>query len=85
MERDALIGNVVQRANGRRPGIVIVEFPGGEHAVAAHAAGQLDDAGRTEVRPSEFLLARPHKLDRLAGGLGQARASIAASPECLPP
>ena len=37
------------------------------------AGANLDEAGRTQVGPGEFFLARPHQLDRLARGLGEAR------------
>src|SRR6516162_8244974 len=71
VELDALIRRSVRRVDGRTAGAVVVKFPGSERAVLADAAGHVDDAGRAEVRPGEFLLARPDELYGLAGGLGE--------------
>ena len=35
MKLNALIRNIVERADGRRAGVVIVELPGGDRAIAA--------------------------------------------------
>ena len=70
MKFDLLMGNVVQRLEGRSPGIVVMKFPGGEGAVLSHAAPDLDHPGGAEIGPGKFFLARPDELDRFAGSLG---------------
>ena len=59
-----LVGDVVGSADGRRPGIVVVELPGDDRAVFAHAALHIDHAGRTEIGPGKLFLARPDQLSR---------------------
>ena len=66
-------GNGVGRGDGGGAGVVVVVLPGGEGAVALSGCANLDDAGGAEVGPGKLLAAGPHQLDRLAGGLGQAR------------
>ncbi len=66
MECGQLIGHFIERANPRGAGIVVMKFPGRECSVAADAALDFDDAGRPEVGPGEFFLARPDELDRSA-------------------
>src|SRR5690349_10634555 len=64
MEGDALIGNVIQRPDSRRAGVIVVIVPGHEHTVVSDAAGDVDDPGRSEVSPGKFLFACPDQLDR---------------------
>ena len=65
MKLGALVRDFVGRADSGRAGIIVVEFPGGERAVGARAAANLDHAGGPEVRPGEFFLACPDELDGL--------------------
>src|SRR5581483_7697827 len=71
VEKNLLVWHVVGRADGGGTGVVVVIFPGGERAVLADAAGNLDDSRRPQVGPHEFLVARPDELDRFARGLGE--------------
>src|SRR5439155_13776448 len=73
MKFGLLAGNVVQPANARTAGIVVVKFPTGDRSIRAHTAGDLDHSRRPEIRPSELLLARPDELHRPACGPGQSR------------
>ena len=73
MELDPLVRDVVGRADGGGAGVVVVELPRRERAVAARAALDVDDARGPEVGPRELLLARPRHLDGLAGRLREAR------------
>src|SRR5580704_12733255 len=66
MECGQLIGHFIERANSRSAGIIVMKFPGRERSVAAAAALDFDDAGRSEVGPGEFFLARPDEFYRLA-------------------
>src|SRR5262249_12012784 len=68
MELAPLVRNLVgwTRTDGGAAGIVIVELPGRDRPVLPHAAGDLNDPGRAEVGPREFLLPRPDQFDRLA-------------------
>src|SRR5437667_4003900 len=68
-----LVWNVVQRANTRAAGVVVVKFPLRNRAVIPDAAADLDHSRRAEVGPGEFLLARPDQLYRSARRSGQPR------------
>ena len=72
VEADVAVGHLVGGANPGAAGVVIVELPGGQRSVAVDARGDLDDAGRTKVRPGELLLAGPHEPHRTTGGARQA-------------
>src|SRR5437899_2236790 len=72
MKSDPLIRNVVQSADSRAAGVVIVKLPGRDRAVLANTAGHFNDSGRTEIGPSELFLAGPNDLDGFAGRLCQA-------------
>ncbi len=67
MECGELVGHFIEHANPGGAGIVVMKFPGRERAVAASTAFDFDHAGRPEVGPCEFFLARPDELDRPAG------------------
>ena len=71
MKFGLLAGNVVHRAEGRRAGIVVVAFPGGEEAVFFSAAGDFDDTSRAKVSPGKFFFARPDEFHRLASRAGE--------------
>src|SRR5437762_11488787 len=73
MKFGLLVGNVVQRADARSAGVVVVKFPRRDRAVVADAAGDLDHPRRTKVRPGEFLLARPDELYWFLCSPGQTR------------
>ena len=85
MELDLLVRDGVRRGDGGGAGVVVVELPRRDRAVAARAALDVDDARGPEVGPRELLLARPDELDGLAGRLRGRAASTAASPVCFPP
>src|SRR5262249_54378617 len=53
--------------------VVVVKFPSRNRAVIPDAALDVYHAGRSKIRPGEFLLARPHKLDWLAGRASEPR------------
>src|SRR5262245_51358721 len=71
MKLDALVGNGIGRGDCGWPGIVVIKFPGEDRAVSAHAAFDVNHARRTEVRPREFFVPRPHQLYWLACSLCQ--------------
>src|SRR5262249_52377715 len=72
MELDLLVGDGVWRRDRGRPRVEVVELPGGDRSVSSRAGGNLDDAGRAEIRPREFLFARPDDPDRPPDRLRQA-------------
>src|SRR5258708_34883632 len=65
---DMLVWDGVQRADGGRAGVVVVELPGGDLPILPNAARDLDDAPRTKIGPGELLFPRPNDLDGLPGG-----------------
>src|SRR4029453_772002 len=71
MKGDALVRNLVRRANAGRAGVVVVVLPGDQSVICADCAPHLDNACGTEVRPGQFLLARPYELDWRSGGARQ--------------
>ena len=71
MKRDALVRDLVRRANAGRAGVVVVVLPGDQPVVGADCAPHVDHAGRPEVRPGQLLLARPHELDWRSRGARQ--------------
>src|ERR1039457_4567157 len=72
MELDLLVRHGVGRADGGGAGVVVMELPRRERAVAARAAFDVEDARGPEVGPRKLLLARPRDLDGLAGCLREA-------------
>src|SRR6516225_9278281 len=73
MELDVLVGNIIGRADGRGPGIVVVELPGGDGAILAQPAADVYHPRGAKVSPGELLLARPLELHRPACGPRQSR------------
>ncbi len=72
VDRRRLVRYIVGRVNPCTTGVVVVKLPGRQRPVASSSALDVDDAGGAKVCPGELFLARPHKLDRLAGGAGEA-------------
>ena len=68
-----LIRNIVRRFDPRHAGMVVVKFPRRQFSIARDPAADFDNARRTEVRPSEFFLARPDNFYRLSGSARQTR------------
>src|SRR6266478_2677366 len=69
----AHVGDDVGRFDSGRAGVIVVKVPGEEFAVGSDGAFDFDDAGGTEVRPSEFFFAGPDDFDGAACGAGEAR------------
>src|SRR5579871_3300266 len=67
MKYDPLVGDLVIRTNPRGPGIVIVKLPGGDRSIVPDAAGHIDDARRSKVRPGKLFFAGPHDFHRTLG------------------
>src|SRR5581483_12468974 len=57
-----------------RSGIKVIELPRGDQASCADAAVNVDHSRRPEVRPGEFLFARPNELHRPARLFRQPRS-----------
>src|SRR6266576_6985408 len=64
--------DTVRRPNTRRAGVVVIELPGSDRAVIAHAAFDVDHTGRTKICPGKFLLASPYQLDWLSCSLRES-------------
>ena len=77
-----LFGNIVERANAGVAGVVVAMFPSRDPAIVGHRARDVDDAGRPEIRPREFLFARPDEFDGLAGGFRESRGFDCALRPC---
>src|SRR5207247_9804822 len=58
MKFSLLVWNVIQAANAGAAGVVVVQFPRGDGAVAADTPGDVDHSCRPQVRPGELLLAQ---------------------------
>src|SRR5262245_42101366 len=73
MEFLALAGDRVRRLETGAARVVVVELPRRERAGLVHLTPYVDDAGRPEIRPREFLFARPDQLDGLLRRTGDPR------------
>src|ERR1035437_7920800 len=66
-----LFANGVWRIHGLRAGVDVNEMPGGNFSLRVKAGLGINDRCRTEIRPCEFLPARPSQRNGFAGGLGE--------------
>src|SRR5262249_27651995 len=73
MKFDVLIRYIIRRFDAGHSRMVIVKFPSGELARVVDGRFDFDQAGWTEVGPSELFLACPDNLDRMTSGARQAR------------
>src|SRR6266571_2086670 len=72
MECDLLMRDTVRGSDSRWPGVVVIELPGRDGTVIAHAALDVDHTRRPEVCPGEFFLASPYQLDWFPRSFRQA-------------